>query len=89
MTVRTTRFAAAAIVAPLALAIAACGDSTEVDDRVVATPDETQEVPVDVPEMPVETPTADADPMMDDTMDPPMEGEMTPPVEDPETAPDM
>ncbi|GEM_PF-5602576 len=80
-----TRLAPLALAAPLAFALAACGDDTKVDDRIVETPEETPAVPVDLPEVPVETPTVD----IDGDPDTPPTPETATPVEDPETAPDM
>lgn len=52
----TPRLALAAL-APLALGLAACGDSNNVDDRVVSTTENMDEaVDVDLPDIPVETP---------------------------------
>jgi len=46
-----------AFAAPLALGLAACGDTTEVDDRVVDTPAEVETPPdVTLPKVPVEYP---------------------------------
>lgn len=49
-----------ALAAPLALGLAACGDTTEVDDRVVETADSAP-VDVELPEVPVEYPEVPLD----------------------------
>lgn len=56
-----TTAARLALAAPLALALAACGDTTEVDDRVVETDDVEAPVNVNLPEVPVEYPEVPLD----------------------------
>lgn len=50
-----------ALAAPLALALAACGDTTDVEDRVVQVPDPETPVDVTLPEVPVEYPAVPTD----------------------------